>query len=162
MDQQTDKLTLEIERVIDAPRTVVWRCWTEPELLKQWYSPKPWAVTRADMNVHPGGRFNTVMEGPAGERVDNEGCFLEVVPGERLTFTDGYTEGFIPRPTSFMTGYVQLADEDGGRTRMTWGARHATAETRNQHLEMGFEQGWGAAAAQLDELARRIAGEMAS
>jgi len=157
MGRQADELTLEIVRVIDAPRAVVWRCWTQPELLKQWYCPKPWAVTKADMDVRAGGRFNTVMEGPTDERVDNEGCFLEVVPGERLTFTDGYTEGFMPRPSSFMTGYVLLTDEADGKTRMAWGARHATQETRDQHLEMGFEQGWGAAAAQLEELATRVA-----
>jgi uncharacterized protein YndB with AHSA1/START domain len=154
----SDDLDLKVERVIDAPRDAVWRCWIEAELLKQWYCPKPWRVTEADIKLVPGGRFNCVFQGPKPEeRHDLTGCYLEVVPGERLVFTDGFSEGFVPRPKHFMTGYVDLSDEANGKTRMVWGARHATAEDRQAHLDMGFEQGWGAAADQLEELARSLA-----
>ena len=105
---RTEGLTLEIERVIDAPRADVWRCWSEPALFKQWFCPKPWQVTEADFDLRPGGRMNSVMEGPDGTRVENAGVWLEVVPGEQLAFTDGYTEGFVPQESSFMTGYVRL------------------------------------------------------
>jgi uncharacterized protein YndB with AHSA1/START domain len=151
-----NELTLVVDRVLDARQEVVWRCWTDPDLLKQWYCPKPWRVPEADLDVRPGGRFNTVMAGPDGERVDNAGCYLEVVPGERLVFTDGYTEGFIPAPSQFMTGFVVLEDAPGGRTRQRWGARHGSREAAEQHLEMGFEQGWNAAADQLEALAKSL------
>ena len=82
---------------------------------------------------------------------------LEVVPQERLIFTDGYSERFVPRPNSFMTAYVHLTDHDNGKTKMVWGARHASAQDKRKHLDMGFEQGWNAAAGQLDELAKSIA-----
>lgn len=154
-----EDLTLELSRVIAAPREAVWQCWTNPELLKQWFCPKPWYVQKAEMNVRPGGRFNTVMAGPEGEQFENVGMFLEVVDGERLMFTDSFSEGYVPRETSFMTGYVQLDDVPGIGTRLTWGARHATEADRNKHLEMGFEEGWKAASAQLDALARSIAVE---
>lgn len=151
-----EDLALELSRVIDAPRQAVWRCWTDPALLKQWFCPKPWSVPEADFDVRPGGRMNTVMAGPKGERFENEGIFLEVVEGESLTFTDAYTEGFVPRESSFMTGYVGLSDVEGGRTRLVWGARHGSKADRDKHLEMGFEDGWKAASAQLAELAASV------
>jgi uncharacterized protein YndB with AHSA1/START domain len=152
----TSDTELAIVRILDAPRAAVWRCWTEPHLLKQWYCPRPWTVPEADFDLRPGGRMNMVMAGPNGERNPLTGIFLEVSPQESLTFTDAFTEGFIPARTSFMTGYVRLSDEAGGGTRLVWGARHKTAEDTKTHLEMGFEQGWCAAAQQLEDLAKTL------
>ncbi len=146
-------LTLILDRLIAAPRAVVWRCWTEANLLEQWYCPAPWRATEAELDLRVGGRMNCVMQGPAGERVEVVGCFLEVIDRERLTFTDAYTEGFKPRPSSFMTGFVHLSDEGEGQTRMIWGARHSNLEDAQKHLDMGFEDGWTAASAQLETLA---------
>ncbi len=151
--------TLSITRTLLAPRNLIWRCWTEEQLLKQWYCPQPWAVTHAELNLHPGGRMNCTMAGPDGEKIEISGCYLEVVPGERLVFTDAFTEGFMPQPNSFMTGVVEFSDTGQGQTKMIWSARHATQEARQQHLEMGFEEGWNTAASQLDVLAQRIASE---
>ena len=150
----TSETELAIVRILDAPRATVWRCWTEADLLKQWFCPRPWTVPEARFDLKPGGRMNTLMAGPDGERVENVGVWLEIQPQESLTFTDAYSEGFIPRAESFMTGYVRLSDEPGGGTRMIWGARHKSAEDVRNHLEMGFEQGWGAAAQQLEDLAK--------
>jgi predicted 3-demethylubiquinone-9 3-methyltransferase (glyoxalase superfamily)/uncharacterized protein YndB with AHSA1/START domain len=149
-------LTLELAREIAAPRQALWRCWTDPELLKLWFCPKPWFVSEAEIDVRPGGRMNTVMNGPDGERFENVGMILEVIEGRRLTFTDAFSENYTPRDNAFMTGYVELTDIPGQGTRMVWGARHANEATRDQHLEMGFEEGWKAASAQLDLLARSI------
>jgi len=155
-----EELTLELTRDIEAPRWAVWRCWTEPSLLKQWFCPKPWAVAEAELDVRAGGRMNTVMAGPNGERFVNTGMFLEVVEGSRLTFTDAFAEDFVPQEETFMTGYVNLSDLPDGGTRLVWGARHATKETRDRHLDMGFEPGWTAASGQLAYLAHTIgAGE---
>ena len=154
--QRPDDRTLVLERVLDAPRTAVWRCWSEPDLLMRWHCPKPWQVTAAEMDLRPGGRFNTVMEGPDGERVENTGSFLQVEPGRHLTFTDAYSEGFVPSGSHFMTGFVTLEEAGEGRTRMSWGARHPSVETVRQHLEMGFEAGWNAATDQLEELAASL------
>ena len=148
--------TLFIERTLAAPRSKVWRCWTEPELLEQWYCPRPWQAREVELNLKPGGRFNSVFHGPQGERMPLTGIFLEIVPQERLVFTDAYSEGFFPRAESFMTGTVELSDTNDGKTRMIWCARHTSEETIKQHIEMGFEQGWNAAADQLDELAATL------
>ncbi|WP_033405544.1 SRPBCC family protein [Kiloniella laminariae] len=152
----TPDYTLSITRIIDAPRSLVWSCWTEAERLKQWYCPKPWSVPEADLDARPGGRMNIVMAGPDGERIETVGSFLEVVPQQRLVFSDSHSEGFMPRPDSFMTGVVELSDEGTNRTRMIWSARHASAESKQQHLEMGFESGWNKAADQLNELTQSL------
>lgn len=151
---------LSITHHIKAPRAVVWRCWSEAALLKQWYCPKPWRVTKADLDLRPGGRMNSIFEGPAGERHDSNGVFLEIVPLVRLTFTDAYSEGFIPKDGApFMTGFVHLSDHVDRGTQMLWGARHWTAEDKAKHEAMGFAEGWKAAALQLDELAKQVSAE---
>jgi uncharacterized protein YndB with AHSA1/START domain len=153
---------LSITHHIHAPRDIVWRCWTEAELLKQWYCPRPWRVTHAEIDLRPGGRANSVFEGPNGERHDNHGVYLDIVPGERLVFTDAFTEGFIPKDGApFMTGFVQLTDGPDGGTTMLWGARHWSADDKAKHEAVGFKEGWTAAAMQLDELARKVAAGMA-
>ena len=149
---------LSITRTIAAPRAAIWRCWTDPELLKRWYCPKPWRVTEASLDLRAGGRMNTVFEGPDGERHDNKGIFLEIVPMERLIFTDAFTEGFMPKDGApFMTGFVHFSDAPGGGTAMRWGAHHWSAEDKAKHEAMGFHDGWNVAATQLDELAQEIA-----
>ncbi len=147
---------LRLDATLSAPRAAVWRCWTQAALLKEWYCPKPWRVSSADLDVRPGGRFNTVFAGPNGERVENAGSFLEAVPLEKLTFTDAYIEGFIPAETHFMTGYVELSDAPGDATHMIWGARHVNDDDTKKHLAMGFADGWKAAAGQLEELAKSL------
>ncbi|MAT35674.1 MAG: polyketide cyclase [Ponticaulis sp.] len=150
-------LDLHIEREFTVPREIIWRCWTEAELLGEWYCPKPWRADVHKLDVRPGGTSEMTFKGPEGEAMPQNGMYLYVDPHRELVFTDSYREGFIPQADSFMTGYVQLEDTPDGGTKMIWGAKHATEDGRKQHLEMGFEQGWGAAAGQLDELARELA-----
>ena len=114
-------------------------------------------MPEADFDLRVGGRMNTVMAGPNGERFEGLGMWLTIEPIRRLVFTDAYTEGFVPTAQPFMTGVVQLADAANGHTHMTWSARHATAEAKAKHLEMGWEAGWNAATDQLDSLAQTLA-----
>lgn len=153
-----ESLTLAVERTLDAPRSAVWRCWTEPALMKQWFCPKPWNLTEAEVDVRPGGRMDLVMQGPEGQQIPSSGSYLEVVPQSRLVFTDSFTAGYKPAAQPFMTAVVELSDAGAGKTRLVWTARHATAETVQQHLQMGFEAGWNAAVDQLEALARTVEG----
>ncbi len=147
---------LSITRTLDAPRAAVWRCWVEPDLLKQWYCPKPWFVSQAELDVRAGGASFVVMNGPNGEEQRLPGQYLEVIDGERLVFTDAFDGDWRPAGKPFMVGFVELTDAPGGKTRMIWGARHWSEEDRDKHLAMGFEQGWNAAADQLNELAQSL------
>lgn len=152
-DTQQD---LVLDRILDAPSTSIWRCWTEPELLKQWFCPKPWFVSDVRMDLRPGGEFYTVMNGPEGERFENPGVLLEIAEGERLVFTDAFVPGWRPNGKPFMVAEVRFEDAGNGQTRYTARAMHWNAETRKEHEEMGFHEGWGKAADQLEALARTL------
>ena len=145
-------LDLIIERVFEAPPVRVFRAWTTPDILMQWWCPKPWRTTACDLDPRAGGRFNTVMEGPAGEVHDNRGIYLEIVPNQRIIFTDAFTEGYAPVGTPFMVGVIAFEDLGDGRTRYTGRACHWSAEDKTRHEAMGFHEGWGAAADQLAAL----------
>lgn len=147
---------LTLQRVIDAPADKLWRCWTEPDLLNQWFCPKPWTVTDSRVDLRPGGESYNVMNGPDGERFENTGVYLEVVPGEKLVFTDAFLPGWVPSGRPFMVGEVVFEDLGDGRTSYTARAMHWSAETMKEHEAMGFHEGWGKAADQLEELAKTL------
>ncbi|MEY4576750.1 MAG: hypothetical protein RL701_1453 [Pseudomonadota bacterium] len=86
---------LVITRLIDAPREKVYRCWTNPELLQQWFAPKPFTVSKVEQELRPGGRSTVTMRSPDGQEFPNPGIYLEVVPNERIVFTDAFSPGFI-------------------------------------------------------------------
>ena len=146
---------LVLSRIIDAPPQKVYRAWTEPELLKQWFAPAPFTTPVAELDVRPGGANLMVMRSADGTEFPNRGVYLEVVPNERLVFTDAYTEAWQPSGKPFMTVILTFANE-GGRTRYTARVRHWTAEDRETHEKMGFHQGWGQCADQLAALVARI------
>lgn len=143
---------LSIIRLIDAPRAAVWRAFTDH--LTEWWCPRPWTTEIVEFDLRAGGRSAMIMRGPSGEESAMEGVFLEVVPAERVVFTDAFTAGWNPQGP-FMVGSFEFTDE-GGATRYTAIARHWTAEAMQQHEAMGFAEGWGTVADQLGEVARRI------
>lgn len=152
----TDAKDLVLDRILDAPRDKLWRCWTEPELLKRWFCPKPWFVSEARLDLRPGGECFTVMNGPDGERVDNMGVYLDIVHGERIVLTDAFQPGWRPSGRPFMVAEMRFADAGDGRTKYRARAMHWTEEARNEHQAMGFHEGWGKAADQLEELAKTL------
>lgn len=146
---------LTLTRLIDAPRDKLFRCWTDPELIPLWFCPPPWGVSKAEVDLRPGGSCLIVMRGPEGQEMPNPGVYLEVVPNEKLVFTDAFTSAWEPSEKPFMTGILTFADE-AGKTRYTATVRHWTAEDKAQHEAMGFHEGWGIATDQLEALAKRI------
>jgi uncharacterized protein YndB with AHSA1/START domain len=142
------KLDLVLDREIDVPVELVWEAWTSPESIKEWFCPKPWSVSSCEIDLRPGGRFNTVMRSPEGQEFPNSGCYLEVVPNQRLVFTDTLLPGFRPSPKPFFSAALLLEPTATG-TRYTAIAIHGNEETRKQHEEMGFHDGWGTVVDQL-------------
>jgi uncharacterized protein YndB with AHSA1/START domain len=142
------KLDLVIEREIDVPVELVWKAWTTPEHLREWFVPKPWTITSCELDVRPGGVFSTVMRSPDGQEMPNVGCYLEVTPNERLIFTDTLLPGYRPSANPFFTAVLQLAKHGSG-TRYTAIAIHGDEATRKNHEEMGFYDGWGTVIDQL-------------
>lgn len=153
LDPKTD---LSFTRVLKAPRRLIWECWTTPRHIREFFVPRPHRVTACEIDLRVGGRFDTTFD-VEGKVMENRGVFLEVVEGEKLVFTDTYTEGWKPAPDPFMTAILLLSDAEGGGTTYTAIARHRSAEARKTHEEMGFFDGWGTVADQLEDYARTLA-----
>ena len=87
---------LSFTRTLNAPRSLLWECWTTPEHIKNFFVPKPHSIEACDIDLRVGGRFNTTMK-VNGTVMENQGVYLEVVDGKRLVFTDSYSEGWAPK-----------------------------------------------------------------
>ena len=146
---------LVLTRLIDVPRDKLFRCWIEPALIVQWFTPPPWKTIAAEVDARAGGSSVITMQGPDGTKVPNVGVYLEVVRNERLVFTDAYTSAWVPSAKPFFTGILTFEDE-GGKTRYTARARHWNAEVCSAHEKMGFHEGWGVATDQLARLAATL------
>ncbi len=146
---------LILTRLIDAPREKLYRAWTDPTLLKQWFAPLPHTTPVAELDVRPGGSAFIVMRGPDGKDLPNHGVYLDVVPNQRLVSTDAYTTAWQPSGKPFMTLILTFEDESG-KTRYTARVRHWTVADRETHEKMGFHQGWGICADQLTALVATI------
>jgi uncharacterized protein YndB with AHSA1/START domain len=153
-------LDLVLERKVDVSPQLVWRAWTEPELITQWFTPKPWETPHCEIDLRPGGAFRTTMRSPEGDEVQNVGCYLEVVPNERLAWTSVLGPDYRPIDTGDhpfpMTAIIELTSNGSGGTHYRAIALHRDDEGRTRHEAMGFAEGWDAALTQLVELAKTL------
>lgn len=143
---------LVLVRETDLTAAQLYAGWTRPELIVQWFTPKPWTTTACEMDLRPGGFCKTTMRSPEGDEFPNVGVFLEVVPDQKLVFTDAYLPGWEPNPNPFFTAIVTFETLPSGKTRYTARAVHWTKENCEKHAAMGFLEGWGKAFDQLVEL----------
>lgn len=146
---------LVVTRIIDAPREKVFKAWTDADLLKQWFAPLPYTTPHAELDVRVGGSNLIVMRGPDGNEFPNRGVYLEIVENERIVVTDAYTKAWVLSEKPFMTLILTFEDH-GGRTRYTALARHWTVADREAHEKMGFHEGWGICADQLEALVSKL------
>lgn len=140
---------LVLTRVFNASREKVYRAWTEPALLKQWFAPKPWSTPHAEMDVRAGGASLVVMRSPEGQDMPCPGLYLEVVKNERIVLTDAFVNAWEPSGKAFMVLTVTFEDAGPGKTRYTARVQHWSVADRIAHEKMGFHEGWGACADQL-------------
>jgi uncharacterized protein YndB with AHSA1/START domain len=146
---------LVLTRLIAAPREKLFQAWTRPELMVQWFAPRPWGTSHVELDLRPGGSSLVVMRSPEGQEFPNRGIYLEVVENERLVFTDAYTGAWTPSEKPFMTAVLTFEDKTGPggpATRYTARVLHWTAADRDAHEKMGFHAGWGQCTDQLAEL----------
>lgn len=155
MTAPADSRDLVLTRLIDAPRAAVYRAWTDAEILKQWFAPLPYTTPFAQLDVRPGGANVITMRSPDGVDMPNAGVYLEVIPNEKLVFTDAFTKAWEPSQKPFMT-VILTFEEEGGKTRYTARVKHWTDADREMHEKMGFHQGWGICADQLAAIAQKI------
>lgn len=146
---------LVLTRMINAPREKVFKAWTDAELLKQWFAPLPYTTPHAELDVRVGGANLIVMRGPDGNEFPNRGVYLEIIENEKIVVTDASTKAWEPSEKPFMT--VILTFEDvGGKTKYSALARHWSVADREAHEKMGFHEGWGICADQLEALASKL------
>lgn len=147
------KLDLVLERVVDVPRELVWAAWTKAEHVKQWFTPRPWTVSECEIDLRPGGIFRTIMRSPEGEEFPNVGCYLEIVPNERLIWTVALLPGYRPVQNAvfeipLFTAIITMESRGSG-THYVATAMHRDEAGCKKHEEMGFHNGWGKALDQL-------------
>jgi uncharacterized protein YndB with AHSA1/START domain len=116
MTHVNPNLDLTISRVIRAPRQAIWQAWSTPSQLEQWWVPAPARCRVEALDLRPGGAFVTRYSEDGEDFAPHvSGCFLDVVAGERIVFTDALLEGWRPSEAPFMTAVITL--------RITWTAR---------------------------------------
>jgi uncharacterized protein YndB with AHSA1/START domain len=139
---ELDERTIVITRVFDAPRELVFKAWTDPKHVAQWWGPKGFENTTCEMNLRVGGSFRLWMRGPDGTMYPCEGVFREVVVPERIVYAgpargDACGAGLPPNAVVTVT-----FDEDDGETTMTIHTRLQSAADREAAVKMGFRAGW--------------------
>ncbi|MDD5632783.1 MAG: SRPBCC family protein [Methylococcales bacterium] len=164
--QLNHELDLRLECVVDVPRELLWQAWTTPELLKPWFCPLPWLTVDCEIDLRPGGIFRTTMQSPEGQNFPNLGCYLELIPNERLVWTNALQPGFRPakQPEAspghecaefLMTATISLEPHTNG-TKYTALVQHADKEARVKHEKMGFYEGWGTCLDQLVAMIKKM------
>ncbi|MCU0550613.1 MAG: SRPBCC family protein [Leptolyngbya sp. Prado105] len=153
--QTNSQLDLVFERIVDIAPELIWTAWTTPEHLKPWFTPVPWKTIDCEIDLRPGGLFRTVMSSPDGQEFPNQGCYLEIIPNKKLVWTNALEPGYRPanpsvnsNDTFFFTAIISLEPQEQG-TKYTAIAMHGTEEGCKTHRDMGFQEGWGQALAQL-------------
>ena len=137
-----------ITREFDAPRHLVYKAWTTPDLVRRWWSGQRGDVTLAEIDLRVGGRWRYVMVADGGFEVAFHGEFREIVPNERIVSTEVY-EGY-PEGESLNT---LTLTEDAGRTTLEILVQHASREHRDAHIDSGMETGMQEAMDLLEEVA---------
>ena len=141
-----------ITREFDAPRHLVFRAWTTPELIRRWWGGDRGECTSAEVDLRVGGRWRYVMVANGGFEVAFHGEYIEIVPGERLVSTEIY-EGM---PEAEAVSTLTLT-ESGGRTAMRLLVQHSSQEYRDAHINSGMEEGMQESMNYLEQVAAGLA-----
>ena len=149
----TDEQIL-ITREFDAPRHLVYKAWTTPELVKRWWNAKRGEVTIAEIDLRVGGRWRYVMIADGGFEVGFHGEYREIVPNERIVSTEVY-EGAPGGDEGGTLNTVTLTEADG-RTTLSVLVEAPSKEIRDMIIESGMEAGMQDAMDLLEQVANSL------
>jgi uncharacterized protein YndB with AHSA1/START domain len=141
-----------ITREFDAPRRLVYRAWTTPELIRRWWSGDRGEVTSAEVDLRVGGGWRYVMVAHGGFEVAFHGEYREIVPDERIVSTEVYEAV----PDAMAVNTLTLTERDG-RTTLTILVEHSDRQSRDMHVESGMEGGMQEAMDHLEQVTRSLA-----
>ncbi len=153
----TAKVTLPSDRQIlitrefDAPKELVYKAWTTPELVRQWWSGERGEMTVCEIDLRVGGGWRYAMVANEGFEVAFHGEYRELVPNERMVSTEAF-EG-IPDPDGHASLNTLTLTESDGRTTLTVLVEHPTQEGRDMHINSGMEGGMQEAMDRLEQVA---------
>lgn len=137
-----EKRELVMERIFDAPRELVFKAWTEPELVKQWWGPKGWTLPVCNMDFRPGGVWHYCMRGPDGMESWGKAVYREIVEPERIVYIDTFSDAEGNQPENMPEMVITVTfTEENGQTKLTSRTQFATAEELEAVLEMGAVEG---------------------
>lgn len=160
---------ITIERIFDAPREIIWKAWTDPEMVKKWWGPEGFWAPSIKIDFRVGGKYTYGMHGPAGSQWDRDmyssGIFKEIVPNEKIVTTDYFSdengnkikpsdEGQDENFPTEMTVTITFEDTGDGKTKLT--LFYPKAENKAQFeamLKSGMKEGWNSS---LDKLAKVV------
>jgi uncharacterized protein YndB with AHSA1/START domain len=140
-------------RVFNAPRPLVFKAWSDPKLLEQWWGPKDWTLPVNKLDFRPGGSWHYCMKGPDGMESWGKAVYHEIVAPERIIYTDYFStpEGTPVEGMPEATVTVEFIEQDG-KTLLKNTAVYQSAEARDKVLAMGIQEGVNETFARLDAL----------
>lgn len=160
---------ITIERIFDAPREMVWKAWTEPEMVKKWWGPEGFSAPTIKIDLRVGSKYTYAMQGPKGSEWDrvmySSGIFKEIIPNKKIVTSDYFSdeEGNKVDPTEYGQGpdapdemdvIVRFEDAGEGKTKLTI---HYPRPENEKHfqamLKSGMKEGWNSS---LDKLAESL------
>lgn len=168
MSASTQAEDFVMPHVFDAPRALLWQCFTEVERMKQWWGPKGFTVLTATMDLRPGGTYHYAMKSPDGVIMWGKFGYREIVPQERIVFLNYFSDetGGVTRhpivanwPRKMLSTFI-FEDAPGGKTKFTvrWSPYEANDEEQQTFesaaMRESMTQGWGGT---LDQLAAYLA-----
>src|ERR1700722_8636593 len=164
---ETKSTDFIISRVFDAPRELVWKAFTDPEHMKQWWGPKGCTVISAKIDLRPGGFYHYGMRAPDGHEMWGKFVYREIVPPERLVFINSFSDaqGGLTRhpmspnwPLELMSTFT--FEEHDGKTKFTikWHPHNADEAGRKAFDEgrKGMNHGWNGTLDQLTEYLAKV------
>jgi uncharacterized protein YndB with AHSA1/START domain len=142
--------TVEIVRAFDAPRVLVWKAWTDPKMMAQWFGPRGFTSSVPALDVRVGGALRIVMRGPDGTDYPMKGVFTEVVPPERLVFSNIAVDN---DGNHLLEGETTVTfTERGGKTTLTLTTHAVGRVPIAKQMLVGMEAGWTQSIDKLEEL----------
>jgi uncharacterized protein YndB with AHSA1/START domain len=151
VDKENNKIL--VEREFSAPIANVWAAWTQPELLDQWWAPKPWKAKTKSMDFREGGSWIYAMVGPEGEMHWCRADFKSIVPQKSFSGLDAFTDENGNINTEFPRSmWANEFNESSGSTTVSIKVTYDKPEDLEMILQMGFKEGFTAALENLDTL----------
>ena len=139
-----------ITRVLNAPRELVWKAWTDPDHFKRWWGPKDFTAPFCQIDLRVGGKYLNCMRSPQGREYWGTGVYREVVPFERLVFTDSFSDAegnvvpgtYYGMPADFPLEMLVtvIFEDEAGKTRMTLKHENLPAGEMSEQTGAGWSQ----------------------